>query len=224
MAALQSLPAELLHDIFTHLDCQLSLSEISKVSHHFRSIALPILYRAPQFKTVRAFNAFLQIPESLGSLVREIDLSMTPHRWRLVDDTHMEKLTHICNKLERVDFGYTKITDLGVQLLCITNGMTLRSLTVSQCPKLTDEFMFAIAESCKNLEQLDISETRVTDDGLMPVASRGQLRWLSIAHCDIDEGVRLLRTLCPNLDYLDKHGVYYIGSDIEDEESDEGST
>lgn len=86
--------------------------------------------------------------------------------------------------------GCPGITDAAVSSICSTHGSTLGALNLSGCIGVSDVSLFAAAQSCTALGELDVSGTAVSDNGIMALASPsanakrlGGLHTLSLARC-----------------------------------------
>ena len=75
------------------------------------------------------------------------------------------------------------------------NGLPqLQSLDISECGKITDEGITALANECPQLQSLDISHCDITDEGIIALLNGlPQLQFLDISECGFtDEGIRAL--------------------------------
>ncbi|RUP43509.1 hypothetical protein BC936DRAFT_137067 [Jimgerdemannia flammicorona] len=208
------IPLELIFAILSHLsDDQQSLTACTLVSHAWRSCALPLLYHAPTFANIQSIRIFAdRIPTEAEPMVREIDLSAIPHRWDCVTDKILARLMEKCKAIERIDLHLcSKIHDSSVYLISTTLGSTLTDLTLSQCERLTNASVFALAAHCPCLKTLDISHLLVTDVSLRELAeSCTSLEWLSLAYCEFltEASIMFLRERCARLKFVDLDGCY----------------
>ena len=62
---------------------------------------------------------------------------------------------------------------------------SLKYLAISDCPELNDDFLFSIAETCPNLEVLDIQGAKITDKGLiiLGIMLGKKIKKLNLAWC-----------------------------------------
>ena len=77
------LPLETISQILGYLkDDQHTLVQLNSCSKKLYGITLPLLYKAPQFTTIRRLELFAQaLNSSLGLFVRDLDLHMVADRW-----------------------------------------------------------------------------------------------------------------------------------------------
>jgi len=182
------LPTEILHSIFSLLgNGQKSLSQISLVCRRWHLIALPLLYKHPEIQSVESFHKFLEIPATSGSYVRELDLSLVPHRWTAITDSDIISLISLCPTLTALDINFcTQLSDLTLQHIATKLGTRLTNLNVSQCPRFTDVGFMALATKCTALTTLNFSYTEITDLALSQIASTcPTIRWLNLKCCEL---------------------------------------
>ncbi|MQM09849.1 hypothetical protein Taro_042725 [Colocasia esculenta] len=81
--------------------------------------------------------------------------------------------------------GCINITDAAVSALAKRHGRTLQTLSLEGCRKVTDESLLAIADSCFLLDDLDVSKSAITDEGVAALASSIgiNLQVLSLSGC-----------------------------------------
>uniref|UniRef100_A0A1D1Z617 EIN3-binding F-box protein 1 n=1 Tax=Anthurium amnicola TaxID=1678845 RepID=A0A1D1Z617_9ARAE len=81
--------------------------------------------------------------------------------------------------------GCLNVTDATVSALVKLHGGTLQTLNLDGCRKITDKSLFAMADSCVMLEDIDLSKSAATDDGIAALASAigVNLRILSLSGC-----------------------------------------
>ena len=95
--------------------------------------------------------------------------------------------------------GCMNLTDNVVSALAKVHGGTLEQLNLDGCQKITDASMFAIAENCALLSDLDVSKTAITDYGVAALASAKHLnvQILSLSGCSLisNQSVPFLRKL-----------------------------
>ncbi|KAJ6844316.1 uncharacterized protein M6B38_291980 [Iris pallida] len=83
--------------------------------------------------------------------------------------------------------GCANLTDAAVSALVKLHGSSLKELNVDGCNKLTDETLLAIADSCTELKELDVSTAAITGYGVAVLASARHLNLqiLSLAGCSM---------------------------------------
>ncbi len=83
--------------------------------------------------------------------------------------------------------GCVNLTDNVVSALAKVHGGTLEQLNLDGCQKITDASMFAIADNCALLTDLDVSKSAITDHGIAALASAKQLnvQILSVSGCSL---------------------------------------
>ena len=171
-----------------------------------------------------------------GSVARDPSGEVTGVNLRAtwVTDTDLKKLNDY-PKLSWLDLSLTRITDQGLQELKGLPGVTDLNLRFAEY--VTDEGLAAI-KGWKNLEQLnvhgtkisdtplehvsglteietlDVGSTRVTDVGLEQLSSLPKLKKLTIGGNELgDAGLQSLRLL-PGLTYLDLNGRQGTDSNV----------
>ena len=78
-----------------------------------------------------------------------------------------------------------KISDRGIDNLCVDNNSTIERLTLDNCD-ISDRSLIILAEKMKMLKYLDVSRCRnVTSDGLKIFESRVELRPKPFDYCEI---------------------------------------
>ncbi|CAG8496337.1 3365_t:CDS:2 [Ambispora leptoticha] len=201
---MNNLPTELLHSVFSLLaNDQKTISQVTLVCRQWNAIARPLLYRRPQIFSLQAFHKFLKIPKFSGLLVREIDLSLLPHRWSNITDPDIIALISLCPNLTFLDINYcAQLHDSTLKHIARTLGPHLTNLNVSQCPKFTDDGFMALATECSALTTLNFSYTDITDLALSQIATTcPTIRWLNLKCCELVTDLSLLelRKWCKDL-------------------------
>ncbi|KAF9974580.1 hypothetical protein BGZ73_002015 [Actinomortierella ambigua] len=120
--------------------------------------------------------ATLHGSEPLGHYVREMSLSMIPHRWDQIEGLHLLALCRGCPFLERLDLRdcqrVREVQFWSSIFASPTLPYTLKSLTLSGCHLITDLTISLVCEFMQCLEHLDVSNCEtLTDWMLMELAS-----------------------------------------------------
>ncbi|CAJ0642347.1 84_t:CDS:2 [Entrophospora sp. SA101] len=214
------LPPELLNDIFYHLkNDQKSLYGIFIVSKKFHHIILPLIYYRPKLINIGSFRKFLQIPQSSGSLVREIDLSLLgPNRRLEITDQDIISLVTLCPYLTFLDINFcNQLHDVSLIYIANNLGSHLTTLNVSQCPNFTDNGFIKLARCCKVLKSLDFSYTDITDSALSEIAvTCPAIKWLNLKYCELVTDLSLddLRKWCKELKFLALEGCFGVMREV----------
>ncbi|KNA15215.1 hypothetical protein SOVF_099980 [Spinacia oleracea] len=81
--------------------------------------------------------------------------------------------------------GCINLSDESVVAVARFHGETIKTLNLDGCRKITDTSLFAIANSCSLLNDLDVSNSAVTDSGIAALSCSEQLNLqiLSISGC-----------------------------------------
>lgn len=108
------------------------------------------------------------------------------------------------NELASVNLsGCVKLTDMTVCVIAERCGSSLRSFVLDGCNLVTDVGLKAIARHCFVLEDLDVSQCCISDDGLMALlVERGQtLSSLNLSGCGCitDQILPLIEERCDGL-------------------------
>lgn len=106
--------------------------------------------------------------------------------------------------------GCINLTDEVASAIVKLHGGTLELLNLDGCRNITDASLWAIAEYCSLLSELDVSNCRITDVGLTALASNAvqlSLRVLSFSGCSLVSD--------KSLPYLEKFGGYLVGLNIQ---------
>ncbi len=105
--------------------------------------------------------------------------------------------------------GYKTLTNAQLQKLCQV-WLNLQNIDVSDCRKINNVGARAIATHCRQLQHVNVSHTRITNDGVRDLASC-PLQSLDVGHCSIDNDVlRDLAQSRPQLQSLDLAGCRNI--------------
>eukprot|EP00252_Welwitschia_mirabilis_P006445 TRINITY_DN17328_c0_g1_i1.p1 TRINITY_DN17328_c0_g1~~TRINITY_DN17328_c0_g1_i1.p1 ORF type:complete len:686 (-),score=109.31 TRINITY_DN17328_c0_g1_i1:517-2574(-) len=102
------------------------------------------------------------------------------------DDGLLTFLGYIKASLVKLNLsGCIELTDRAVFVIASLFGQSLETLNFEGCKKLTDHGLKFIADHCPNLQELDISKSSVTDNGLVSLAmtTKHGLQILSLAGC-----------------------------------------
>jgi EIN3-binding F-box protein len=106
--------------------------------------------------------------------------------------------------------GCVKISNLSICAVAKYCAEHLMSLVLDGCRNVGDESLQLVAVECKSLEELDVSQTSITDDGVRTlVEARGPcLQNLTLSGCNFltDRSLSLIGQSCPFLGALNlKH-------------------
>ncbi|MQM11316.1 hypothetical protein Taro_044224 [Colocasia esculenta] len=110
----------------------------------------------------------------LGGLVGVTDRGLLP----VIEDSNLE--------LVKVNLsGCINLTDASVSALARQHGGSLQVLNLEGCGKVTDVSLLTVAEYCMQLEDLDVSRSSVTDNGVAALATSMvlNLQVLSLSGC-----------------------------------------
>eukprot|EP00899_Mesostigma_viride_P025353 jgi/Mesvir1/6001/Mv00749-RA.1 len=124
-----------------------------------------------------------------------------------VSDASVIIVAERCRSFKALDAACCgRVTDESVSVLARRRSGTLRKLSVSECPGVTDAGVREIADRCRQLRQLNVSGcTGVTDASVCAVGRGcGRLQQLFVAGCGgvTDLGVAALAEGCPFLQHL----------------------
>lgn len=124
-------------------------------------------------------------------------------------------------ELESLDLGgCAGISDRSVLAIMNACGGTLQSLRLEGCKGLTDQSLGMIGTLCPGLQELDLSECRISDAGVFSVAEAAPsgLQVLSLEGCAMitDRSLWILELMCSGLEMLNLkrcHGLTQQGID-----------
>ncbi|KAK4774751.1 hypothetical protein SAY86_009686 [Trapa natans] len=85
--------------------------------------------------------------------------------------------------------GCINLTDEAISALCSTHGWGLEVLNLDSCPKIGDRSLAAISKNCQLLNDLDVSNSAVSDLGITALSCGDHLNLqiLSVAGCHISD-------------------------------------
>ncbi|KAL3838592.1 hypothetical protein ACJIZ3_023183 [Penstemon smallii] len=103
-------------------------------------------------------------------------------------------------RLEKVNLsGCVNLTDNAVAAVAKLHGETLELLNLDGCRYITDVSLMAIARNCAILSELDVSQSGITDSGILALARAEQLNLqiLSLGRCSFvsDKSLPFLNVL-----------------------------
>ncbi|KAI1883363.1 hypothetical protein AGOR_G00230650 [Albula goreensis] len=130
---------------------------------------------------------------------------------RAVTSQGVVALAGACPSLAVVDLGgCVEVTDDGVVALA-HSCRQLEVISLRGCSGLTDAALLALAHNCSLLHSVYFSETCVTDEGVVGLATgvcSNNLKELQMARCQFltDEAVTAVLTHCPNIRIFNFHG------------------
>ncbi|KAG9330274.1 hypothetical protein JZ751_025940 [Albula glossodonta] len=134
---------------------------------------------------------------------------------RAVTSQGVVALAGACPSLAVVDLGgCVEVTDDGVVALA-HSCRQLEVISLRGCSGLTDAALLALAHNCSLLHSVYFSETCVTDEGVVGLATgvcSNNLKELQMARCQFltDEAVTAVLTHCPNIRIFNFHGCPLI--------------
>lgn len=139
-----------------------------------------------------------------------------------ITDASVSFITALGERLRVLDLGFTLVTDAGLRILS-THCPHLESLELYGCERISDVGIHAIADSCRELQKLDVGRTPVTDAGLAAIAAltRLSLRDINLRDCAAitDGGLSQLAEAGNGLERIDVSetdisdvGVQYLAS------------
>ncbi|KAJ8377273.1 hypothetical protein AAFF_G00261820 [Aldrovandia affinis] len=120
-------------------------------------------------------------------------------------------LADSCPSLQTVDLGRcVALTDDGVLALA-HSGSQLEVISLRGCSALSDTALLALGQNCRLLHSAYFSETHVTDEGVVGLATgvcSNSLKEIEMAHCQFltDKAVTAVVTHCPNIRIFNFHG------------------
>ncbi|KAJ8269552.1 hypothetical protein COCON_G00121590 [Conger conger] len=124
-------------------------------------------------------------------------------------------LAQSCPSLQVVDLGgCVGLTDEGVLALAHRCPL-LEVVSLRGCSALSDAALLALGRNCRLLHSVYFSETRVTDEGVVGLATgvcSGSLKELQMARCQFltDVAVMAVLTHCPSIRIFNFHGCPLI--------------
>jgi len=169
-----------------------------------RAESLPALAGIAAERLDQQYHTFLQVrDDDLAGLAGRDDVaSLVLGRTKVTDGG----LAHLgpARRLEWLDLAFTTVTDAGVAPL-LTSARNLRQLNL-EGTQISDAALARLRD-CAQLEELDLSGTAITDAGLRHLAALKRLRLLWLTGTRItDAGLDALRDL-KALETLDVGGT-----------------
>ncbi|KAL4624979.1 hypothetical protein GN956_G18177 [Arapaima gigas] len=134
---------------------------------------------------------------------------------RSVSTQGVKALASSCPGLLVVDLsGCSSVTDEGVRALA-TGCKQLEVVSLRGCSEISSAALLALAQNCRLLQSVYISETRVTDDGVIGLATglcSNTIKELQMAHCQFltDRSVMAVLRNCGNIRIFIFHGCPLI--------------
>ncbi|KAL1543626.1 F-box/LRR-repeat protein 3-like [Salvia divinorum] len=104
------------------------------------------------------------------------------------------------------------VTDEGLSSL-VTKHKDLRKLDITCCRKITTEAFVLIGQRCQFLEELDVTDNEINDEGLKSISTCSRLRSLKLGIClnITDEGLIHIGMSCSKLKEVDLYRSDGIG-------------
>ncbi|KAI8340186.1 hypothetical protein BC941DRAFT_338516, partial [Chlamydoabsidia padenii] len=214
------IPSELIQNIFGFVGRPIDLLQCALTCKSWSYHALDLLWYKPYFAHPSSWDAFCQVlgasPSSWAfpytSFIRRINLSSLSTQ---VTDSQLVQFK-LCDRLERVTLlGCSSLTDQGlVGLLSLKVGKHLTSMDLSDITNVTDTTILKIADTCPQLQGLNLSMckddrercTGVTDEGIINLAIKCRhLRRIKLNNCEslTDASALALARHCPRLLEID---------------------
>ena len=81
-----------------------------------------------------------------------------------VSDEAIEMLARSCSRLRSLDLGKCDVTDVGLKMLS-ENCPNLKKLSVKSCEMVSDRGIQCVAYYCRGLQQLNIQDCPITQEG-----------------------------------------------------------
>lgn len=81
-----------------------------------------------------------------------------------VSDEAIEMLARSCSRLRSLDIGKCDVTDIGLKMLS-ENCPNLKKLSVKSCEMVSDQGIQSVAYYCRGLQQLNIQDCPITQEG-----------------------------------------------------------
>ncbi|KAL2093291.1 hypothetical protein ACEWY4_010603 [Coilia grayii] len=123
----------------------------------------------------------------------------------------LQALASSCPNLKWIDLsGCTSVTDPGIQVLALS-CMGLEVIALMRCTALTDKAIQELGANCRMLHTVSISETQVTDTGVIGLATgvcANSLKEIHMSGCRnlTDEAVIFVLLNCSNIHTFVFHG------------------
>lgn len=126
-----------------------------------------------------------------------------------VGDEGLAAVGECCNFLQDLNLRFCEgLTDTGLVQLALGCGMTLKSLGVAACAKITDISLEIVGSHCRSLESLSLDSESIHNKGLLAVV-RGcpMLKVLKLQCLNItDEALQAVAVSCLLLEVLALNG------------------
>lgn len=108
-----------------------------------------------------------------------------PTPWTLSPDTLSPLIRGYSAFLQSVGFvGFDGLSDVEVDFFSGCYGPSLRRINLSRCQLLTDNSLVSLANKCRTLRDVSFSGTKVTDAGVIVLASASaHLQRLDLSDC-----------------------------------------
>ncbi|ORY08272.1 RNI-like protein [Basidiobolus meristosporus CBS 931.73] len=206
-----SFPIELLREILQYCE-QKTLFNSSLVGRSWYTQSVPFLYHTPLFTSLESYLSFSKgITEDTGRHVDTLDLSQVPHRWDHLTSSQVNPVLLACSKLRRLNLELCQIDDTVLQVLANSSCDTIEELNLNEC-LINDEGLSALV-NCKKLRSLEIETCPVTDRSVIEIANACvNLERLNLARCEeiTDESIAVIRSNLKQLRYLSVEECYGV--------------
>lgn len=143
--------------------------------------------------------------------LRKIDLNANKESRTNITSEGVCSLAVSCRHLQTVYLRRcVNLTDVAIETLA-RSCPQLRLLNLGGCPNLTDSSLQALGENCKFLKSVNVSNTQVTDSGIIKLVSGPCAATLTEVHINgcrgvTDEAVEAVLQFCPQINILLFHG------------------
>jgi Leucine-rich repeat (LRR) protein len=224
-------PSEILMLVFSFLS-RPDLLKAIRVSKHWCSIAIRILWRNCHFPRLYSPWYYAHLFKTYGQFVRHVEFK----GWRPSVGVEVKLVVETCSNITSVCFFIGR--DMwGIDMLCkdlsdrlesfqIHSGLVpiepsllgvyisklwkLKRLDVSYVGNFDDASCQQIVAKCQLLEDLNFKNSNITDDSVQLVAQHLQhIRILNLSRCRkiTDESIFAIAKSCPSLTSLDVEGT-----------------
>ncbi|KAI9278332.1 hypothetical protein BDA99DRAFT_455086 [Phascolomyces articulosus] len=213
---MDELPSEIIQLILHHLDGnQTSIANINSTCKSLYYASLQHLYQQPRFSTIQRFQSFIQnLNEKTAKCIRTIDLSLTAHRWEPVINTLILNLTNQAKNIERLNLCLCHL-ESGILYSCAKTSKQLQYLSINGNRHVDDTTLASIIPFLKELRELDIGATAIRDRSLILIAEHcKKLESLDVSDCYriTEQGIRCVTAQLPQLNYLSIENCYNVVS------------
>ncbi|KAI9094857.1 hypothetical protein DFS34DRAFT_225778 [Phlyctochytrium arcticum] len=169
------LPTELLVKIASEIKDRQVLLALSTVSHVWKQVAEPLLYRSLHFwdsehlpKTLQLLSQLLESKPQLASLVTELRFIKYGEDEGV--DPNVPKLASLCPNLTRLNLSYCETLEDQELLNIVRNCKSLEELSIEDCWEITSQGLGLMLPFLKNLRRLNVATVHLDDDCFRNIA------------------------------------------------------